>query len=123
MSDRSKVLIDTESVEIVTYLARQLELPAGQIFKFMSALRNVAETGTVDGISFAEDELLTGTVMLSEPEALSAEEIHRQVVTILGGENVREALLAHLTGISVQELRELGGLPPQEKPFKTGFNA
>lgn len=123
MSDRSKVLIDTESVEVVTYLARRLELPAGDIYKLMTALRDIAQHSSVDGISFVDDELLTGTVMISEPETLSAEEIHRQVAEMLGGENVREALLAHLTGISVQELRELGGLPAQEKPFKTGFNA
>jgi hypothetical protein len=87
---------------------------------FLAELHRTAECGETAGLSLEEaeeEEILSGVIV--NPDGL----LEKEVKELLIDPQLEEILISHLTGLSIDELNALGGVPKPEKPFKTGFNA
>lgn len=123
------ISLDPHAAAVVAHFASTLNLTRTEARLFLEDLKELAVSGEIEGVSIAgnsEDTVLEGTIVNaaeSPSESEEAEEFYRKVTGLLADPNVEQIILTHMTGFSADELNELGGLPPKEKPFKTGFNA
>lgn len=130
MSDSPYILLDHSSSAVVAHFADKLGISRVKARLFLEELHAIAVSGETEGLQLAgspadELEALEGTVvMLSETEEGILDPFRDVMNQHPVDATQEEILISNLTGLKIEEIRSLGGLPPQkEKPFKTGFNA
>lgn len=128
MSTPAPIIIDTSSAEVVEHFATKLNISRVAARLFLEGLQHTAVSGEVQGVESVSQEsaldVLEGTVVSFPEHEEGVLDPFRDVMSHSTNPSQEEILISQLTGLSVEAIRELGGVPQKkDKPFKTGFNA
>lgn len=124
MSNPNFITLDTASEQVREYLSQTLNLTEERIAGFLKELDTEAQKGTTAGLNKAvpEDEAVEGILIpLEADDKFDRKNFINEIQHLLAKSDLRIDIISQFTGISVDELNELGGLE-EPKPFKTGFN-
>jgi len=128
LSASTSITIDTSASTVVEHFAVKLNISRATARLFLEELQKTAVSGEVQGVEEASKdvsfvEVLEGTVITLPEHEEGILDPFRDVMELAATPHQEEILISQLTGLSIEELRSLGGVPaPKEKPFKTGFN-